>query len=267
VNLIDDAASSAWACPEGKIANNVFVFEMVAPAALSAFEFDTGAVDGDGRGAKDVIVEVSPISKEAGFERVLQVSLADKQNAQRFPALKSVQGTWVRLTIVNNHGDEKWTELCGFRGQGLKLAPPPPGAVSGTYGTNYGNFHIRQQGTAITGCYEHDDGLFTGTMEGRIAKLTWTQGGGSSRGPAIFVFTPDSKSFRGYWWYTTDKDRPVDGDWTGTRISGDVGGCPHWSGSVGGELKKDLAATGRALTYDKAGIYRGTIGNGYRSLE
>jgi len=249
VNLIDDAPGSGWACPEGKIANNAFVFEMVAPATISAFEFDTGGIDGDGRGAKDVVVEMSAVSKDAGFEQVLQASLADRKDGQRFAASKSVQGSWVRLTIVNNHGDAAYTELMGFRGYGVKLATQPMGAISGTYQTSYNNFHIRQQGTAIMGCYEHDEGLFSGTVEGRVAKLTWTQGGGKSHGPALFVFMPDGKSFRGYWWYDTDKNKAVDGEWSGTRISAEVGGCPHWSGSVEGELKKDLAGTGRARLY------------------
>jgi hypothetical protein len=249
VNLLDDAPGSGWVCPEGKIANNVFVFEMVGPATIGAFEFDTAGIDGDGRGAKDVIVEVSAVSKDAGFEPVLQASLAERKDGQRFPASESVQGRWVRLTLVNNHGDAAWTELIGFRGYGAKPGTQPMGAVTGTYETSFNKFHMRQQGTAITGCYEHDEGLFNGTLEGRVAKLTWIEWGGKNQGPALFVFTPDGKSFRGYWWHDTDKGRPVDGEWSGTRISGEVGGCAHWAGSVGGELKKDLAAMGRARLY------------------
>jgi outer membrane protein OmpA-like peptidoglycan-associated protein len=82
-----------------------------------------------------------------------------------------------------------------------------------------------------------------------VAKLTWNQNKGKSHGPAVFVFVPDGKSFRGYWWYDTDRGKQADGDWLGTRASNDVGTCPHWSGSVGGELKKELASTGRARLY------------------
>jgi outer membrane protein OmpA-like peptidoglycan-associated protein len=249
VNLLDDAASTGWACPDGKIANNAFVFAMVAPATLTAFEFDTAGIDTDNSGAKDVIVEVSPTSQDAGFVPVLRATLEDRKNAQRFAAAKKVEGRWVRLTLVNNHGAEKWTELMGFRGYGVKAPPAPPVSINGTYHTSYNDFHLRHQGTAITGCYEYNEGLFDGTVEGRVAKLTWSEGGGSSHGPAVFVFAPDGASFTGYWWHDTDKDRGVDGEWSGSRTSDAVGGCPHWSGSVGGELKKDLAATGRARLY------------------
>ena len=197
-NLLDDTPRSGWCCPNGQPANNVFVFEMVAPAALAAFEFDTSAVDGNGRGAKDVVIEVSAVSQAEGFEPVLKASLADRQDGQRFPAAATVTGTWVRLTIINNHGDADYAELMGFRGYGVKPAVTPfADPISGTYKTNYNDFHIRQQGTAITGCYEHNQGLFTGTMEGRVMKLTWTEAGGTKTGPAVFVYSAGRHEFPG----------------------------------------------------------------------
>jgi outer membrane protein OmpA-like peptidoglycan-associated protein len=250
VNMLDDSPSSAWCSANGHPSDNVFVFEMLAPATIDAFEFDC-TVDGPGRGAKDLIVEVSAGSRDAGFERVLQASLAEGKVGQRFTAARKVPGRWVRLTLVNNHGDPKYSELGGFRGYGLKPTAPPAAmaAITGTYSTNYNAFHLRQQGTAISGCYEHAEGLFEGMIEGRLAKITWNEAGGTKRGPAVFVFAPDGTSFQGYWWRDSDKGRKVDGNWTGKRVGGETGSCPHWSGSVGGELQKDLATTGRARLY------------------
>lgn len=247
--VLDDSPRSGWASPKGRTTGAVFVFELPVPGAPARFEFDTASIDGDGRGAKDVLVEVSATSKDAGFETVLKASLADRKDGQAFPASKKVQGRFVRLTVANNHGDAEYTELMGFRALGARGAAPAAAQVVGTFETNYSPFHLRQQGTAISGCYEHDEGLFTGTMEGRVAKLTWTQDGGRRKGPAVFVFAPDGKSFRGTWWYDTDKAKAPDGDWNGTRSSADVGSCPHWSGSVGGQLRKELATSGRARLY------------------
>ncbi len=249
VNMIDDAPGSGWAPPQGRVADNVFVFEMAAPAGISAFEFDTAGIDGNGRGAKDVVVEVSTLSKDSGFQQVLRAALEDRKDGQRFAAAKVVQGRWVRLTLLDNHGARDWTELMGFRGYGTKPSAPAMAPITGTYRTSYKDFHVRQQGTAITGCYEFDKGLFDGTLEGRVAKLAWNEGDGNKRGPAVLVFSPDGRSFRGYWWYDTDKARAVDGQWNGERTADQIGGCPHWSGSVGGEIKKDLVATGRARVY------------------
>lgn len=138
----------------------------------------------------------------------------------------------------------EWMELMGFRGFGTSRPQPPVGAISGTCHTDYNDFHLRQQGTALTGCYEYNEGLFDGTVEGRVLKLTWTEG--TRTGPAVFVFSADGASFRGFWWHGTDKGRPPDGTWAGTRASNTIGTCPHWSGSVSGELHKNLATSGRA---------------------
>jgi outer membrane protein OmpA-like peptidoglycan-associated protein len=247
-NLLDDSGSSGFACEDGHVAGNVFVFELVAPATISAFEFDTAGIDGDNRGARDVTVEVSATSKDAGFRQVLKATLADRRDGQRFPAQTSAEGTWVRLTIANNHGDEQWTELMGFRGYGTQHPARPIADLSGTYHTDYNDFHLRQQGTALTGCYEYNEGLFDGTVEGRVMKLTWRETGNGS-GPAVLVFAPDGASFRGYWWRDTDHGRAPNGTWDGTRASATVGSCPHWSGSVSGELHRGLAASGRVRLY------------------
>ena len=258
INLLDDAPGSGWACEGGKIAGNAFVFELLAPATLTAFEFDAAGIDTEGAGARNVTVEVSTTSGEAGFLPVLRATLAAGKDGQRFAAQARVAGRFVRLTILDNHGAAEWTELFGFRGYGTPPAAEPIPSISGTYDTNYNQFHLRQQGTALTGCYEYNEGLFDGAIEGRVMRLTWAEG--DSRGPAVFVFAPDGRSFRGIWWHGTDKGTPPAGEWNGTRVSAAVGGCPHWSGSVSGELRKGLAATGRVRLYgilfdtDKAAI-------------
>ena len=92
VALLDDSPETGWACPEGKIADNVFVFEMAAEATIERFEFDAKAVDEDGAGAKDVVVEVSTTSKSDGFTPVLQATLAAGRDRQSFDAAKPVAG-------------------------------------------------------------------------------------------------------------------------------------------------------------------------------
>ena len=223
---------------------------MVAHAVLERFEFDNAGIDEEGAGAKDVAVEVSAAGKATGFETVLQATLAAKADGQAFKASKAVNGRWVRLTIKNNHGNSSWTELLGFRGVGAK--PPqlaPQGDISGTYDTSYSKFHIRQQGTALLGCYESNDGLLDGAIEGRVMKITWRENQGKSIGPAVMVFAVDGKSFRGYWWHKDGEDGDPHGRWDGEKIGAQVGGCPHWSGSLGGEMKKQLAGEGRVRVY------------------
>lgn len=245
--LLDENPASGWACPEGQVAGNVFVFEMPTEATLHRFEFDTAAIDEEGAGAREVTVEVSAVSATQGFAEVLRVALAAKADRQRFPAVRRMPARWVRLTIHSNHGNESWTELFSFRGFGPRPAPPPFPPISGTYETSYSAFHVRQQGSALAGCYEYNEGLLTGSIEGRVMKLTWREG--TSEGPAVMVFAPDGSSFRGFWWNAGNEMREPDGSWDGKRVSESVGSCPHWSGSVGGDVERSLAAAGRARVY------------------
>jgi len=246
--LLDESPASGWACEKGRIANNIFVFEMIHAAEIESFEFDSASVDTVGAGAREITVEISPAAQDRGFETILQATLAAKADKQAFKAQKKVKGRWVRLAIQNNHGAAVWTELFSFRGYGLKPAVPGPlDNISGTYDTKYSKFHIRQQGTALVGCYEFHEGLLDGAIEGRLMKLTWREGKNS--GPVVMVFNPDGKSFRGYWWRQGQERMQPGGTWDGSKTSSQVGGCPHWSGSLGGELKKQLASEGRVKVY------------------
>ena len=246
--LLDENPESGWACEEGKIKNNIFVFEMVNPAVIERFEFDNNSVDSEGAGAKDVTVEVSTQSKNVGFEVVLKASLANKKDRQKFNALKLIGARWIRLTIHSNQGSDAWTELLSFRGYGEKPAIGSPlENISGTYDTDYSKFHVRQQGTALVGCYEYSEGLLDGLIEGRVMKITWREG--ENRGPAVMVFNPDGKRFRGYFWHDGQEKSAPAGEWNGKKVNSQVGGCLHWAGSLGGELKKQLSDQKRARLY------------------
>jgi outer membrane protein OmpA-like peptidoglycan-associated protein len=249
--LLDDSPESGWACETGNTKNNVFVFELIAPAVIERFEFDNAHVDTDGTGAKEITVDVSSTSPNAGFETVLKATLKDRTDRQGFPAIKAISGRWLRLTVHGNYGNESWTELFAFRGYGVKpKVPAPLENISGTYDSSYSKFHVRQQGTALGGCYEFDGGLLSGAIEGRLMKITWQESGGpDDRGPAVMVFAADGKSFRGYWWHLGNEKKAPDGEWEGKKLSNAVGGCPHWSGSLGGEVKKKLLSEGRARVY------------------
>ncbi|MEZ4601380.1 MAG: OmpA family protein [Syntrophotaleaceae bacterium] len=246
-SMLDESSETGWACESGKINGNVFVFEMPEAATLERFEFDTAAIDTEKSGAKDILVEVSATSVQGGFKPVLKATLAEKADAQIFPATHKEPARWVRLTIHNNYGSEEYTELFAFRGFGEKPVPKFQDKISGTYDSSYSQFHVLQQGTALSGCYEYGEGLMEGAIEGRVMKLTWREG--ENYGPAVMVFAPDGKSFKGYYWREGSEKGAPSGNWDGKKVSAVVGGCPHWAGSVGGELEKKLGSEKRARLY------------------
>jgi hypothetical protein len=133
--MIDERSESGWASPKGKTQNHVAVIELAERTLLKRIEFDTGNIDGEGRGTKDVLVEISDEGPGKGFKKIAEISLADKEDGQSFE-VDEVAGRWVRLTIKNNHGAADYTELMDFRGYGSQLAQTPFPDASGTYGTN-----------------------------------------------------------------------------------------------------------------------------------
>ena len=246
MQMLDELPNTGWASPEGVLTPALTVIALPERTLLKQLEFDTGSTDGENRGAKDVLVEVSDTSAKDGFKTVAQVSLKDKTDRQKFPVSAEVPGRWVRLTIKNNHGAKDYIELMDFRAYGTQLTHTPFPDVSGTYETDFGDFHLRQQGTSVTGCYEHDEGVLDGGIEGRIMKITWRESG-DDKGPAIMVFSPDGKQMFGLWW--REGDTGGGGQWNGKKKTNTVGTCPHWSGGAQEQMTKDLQDLGRARIY------------------
>jgi outer membrane protein OmpA-like peptidoglycan-associated protein len=245
--ILDERPESGWASAKGVILNNVFVIELAEKTILKRLEFDTANIDGDGRGAKDIIAEISNDGPSSGFKEIAALSLVDRKDRQSFPVKAEVSGCWLRLTIKNNHGSSEYTELMDFRGYGQQLTRTNLPDVSGTYRTNYNDFHLRQQGTAITGCYEYDEGILNGGIEGRIMKFTWRQKV-IGQGPAIMVFTSDGKKFFGLWWHE-GSENTTGTVWNGAWKAPEVGSCPHWAGGAQEQMTKDLAELGRVRVY------------------
>lgn len=245
--ILDERPNSGWATPEGVVTPQVMVIALPERTVLQKLEFDTASTDGDdGRSAKDVTVEVSDQSAKEGFQKIADVSLKDRADGQRFPVTAEVPGRWVRLTVKNNHGSKQYIELMDFRATGKQLTHTPFPDVSGTYETNFGDFHLQQQGTSVSGCYEHDEGVLTGGIEGRIMKFTWHEAG-DDQGPAVMVFSPDRQQLFGLWWHQGDNG--AGSWWNGTRKSDTVGTCPHWAGGPQQQMARDLATTGRTRLY------------------
>ena len=243
--IIDENPQTGWCCPEGEILNNVLVIELAEETVLNHLEFDTGYVDTNGSGAKDIMVELSDEGPTEGFMEIASVSLVNQEDNQSFPVTVDKSGKWLRLTIKNNHGSTEYTELMDFRAFGKQLTKTPLPDVSGTYETNYNDFHLRQQGTSVTGCYEWDEGVLNGGIEDRIMKFTWREPG--QIGPAIMVFTSDGEKFFGLWWYEGQENAA--GTWDGMKKSQEVGGCPHWTGGVQEQMTKELLEFGRVRLY------------------
>ncbi|MEP6903032.1 MAG: OmpA family protein [Actinomycetota bacterium] len=253
-NAIDESASSGWASPKEKITNHSFVIEMPEKTNLKTLSFDTASTDGEQRGAKEITIEISDTNADSGFQEIARVSLKDKTDNQRFPVSKEIAGRFVRVSFGKNQGSTEFIELMEIRGFGEQLTKTPLSNASGTYESDYGDFHIKQEGNSVIGCYEHQNGLLKGGIEDRVMKLNWSEDSDYS-GPAVIVFTADGKKMVGLWWDKTADILTTPGNqWNGTKKSNDVGSCPNLpnlskSNAAQTQLADDLKQKGRATVY------------------
>ena len=245
--MIDEIPTTGWASAKGQTKDNAVVIALPEKIELSHVIFDTGSIDGPGRGANNVTIAMSDQNAFGGFQDVASVTLADGRDNQVFPIGNKGAGRWLRLTIRDNHGDPDFTELMEVRILGNKLTETPARDISGTYATEYGDMHIKQEGTFVAGCYEHDEGLIFGGIEGRVLKVSWRESD-EDAGPAIMVFSPHGKRMNGLWWFE-GRQSAKPGFWDGDKITDEVGKCAHWSGDVGAEIIRDLEELGRARVY------------------
>ncbi|HTD23197.1 MAG TPA: OmpA family protein [Terriglobales bacterium] len=254
--LLDENPRSKWATARGTTSPQTIVIALPEKTLLKTIAFDNQSTDSQftGCGAKDISVEMSDASENDGFQKIAEVSLKEGTDDQRFPVSAEVPGRWVRLTVKNNHSSDpdNTIELNEFRAYGTQLTHTPMPDLSGTYDFDFtGGFHVKQEGTFLTGCYESREGLIKGGVEGHIGKFTWFEKSGyeiKEMGSAIMVLPPDGKQAIGVWWegMNTDNSERI---LIGPKKSSDIGSCAHWAGGLEQQLIKDLEQFGRARVY------------------
>ena len=248
--LLDELPNTGWATKAGDLSPKIFVFELADKSEITSLAFDTAQVENRGRGAKDLMVEISD-RKDGGFTEIAKPSLAPVKDHQKFVLKTPATGRYLRLTVLNNWGDDKYMEVMDIFAYGKPLGSRALPNNSGTFSSDYGKFRMLQTGATVNGCYEHANGLIeNGGFDGRVLRFTWTEGdvtGNRHGGPAMLIFSDDGKSFTGYWWSEGNTKGSPSGDWRGTRVSSDVGSCPHWK--PGNGIVDQLKSEGRARLY------------------
>jgi len=250
-SLLDELPNTGWATKSGDLTPKVFVFEMTEKSSITSLAFDTAQVETPGRAAKDVKVEIGD-SRDGAYTVIATPSLAQAKDHQKFVLKTPGTGRYLRLTVLNNWGDAQYMEMMNVYAYGKPLVKRALPDNTGTFSSSYGNFRMQQTGSAVNGCYEHDNGLIeNGGFEGRVLRFTWTEGevaGPRQGGPAMLIFSDDGQSFTGYWWHDGDKGAPS-GGWIGKRVAKVVGSCPHWKPGTGNGVVDQLKSEGRARLY------------------
>jgi F5/8 type C domain len=156
--LLDELPNTGWATKSGDLTPKVFVFELADKSEITSLAFDTAHVENRGRGAKELKVEISD-RKDGAFTQIATPSLAALQDHQKFALKTPASGRYLKLTVLNNWGDDKYMELMDVYAYGKPLVKRTLPDNSGTFTSDYGNFRMQQTGATVNGCYEHSNGL------------------------------------------------------------------------------------------------------------
>jgi outer membrane protein OmpA-like peptidoglycan-associated protein len=247
--ITDENPATGWASVKGAAGPFAIVISLPERSEIHSLEFDTASTENAARAARDIDVSMSDLSASDGFATVATVSLKSGADKQAFALPKAGSGRWIKLTITTNHGDPDYTELMEVRAFGKQLTQTPvPTNLSGTYHSDaFGDFHLQQDGAALSGCYEHKSGLVQGGAEAHLMRLTWREVDNS--GPAIMVVARDGQHFVGWW--ATQGSSGWHTDWDLKKISENVGSCPNWNpkGASSNLVATELAAAGRVRLY------------------
>ena len=249
--MFDDDPNTGWSSPDGKF-NMPTVVEMADRAVIKQLEFDEAKIAYDGRLPKKVLIEVSDTSATAGFKPIAEVSITEMKDGLTFPVQSEVPGRYVRLTVTEPASDAKIAQIMELRAFGDRLTHNPPPNVTGDYEMrDTTHMHLRQDGTAVTGCYEHASEPLEGGMEGRVLKFKYAVGENGS-GPAVLVFSDDGHVFGG-WWRTDNKEieHPSLSPLEAKRVSTDPGktACPQWSKPPAEEMAEELKKQKKLILY------------------
>src|ERR1700756_2095004 len=223
--MLDESATHDWVSAEGRATNLAFVIELAERSTIDHVEFDTASSELDTHAPKDLTVELSDTSADAGFKPIAKLTLKAKEDGQSFPADASVQGRWVRLTVLTNYGGGG-TQIGEFRAFGKKLTNTPLPNVTGAYTTTlFEKVNLTQNGASVTGCYTQGVEPLDGGIEGHVLRFTLHTD--VDKGPGLIVFPPDGKTiFGGYWKTNGVEEHPPFTAFDGKRVGDKPEACP-----------------------------------------
>lgn len=169
------------------------VFQLAEPYDLHRLEaVNSFEEDGyPGISTRRLRLEHGP-SHEGPWTPVTEVELAKGTKPQgfAFPPVKNVR--YLRVTFLENYGEERWWNLAELAVYGRRVAERGAADFSGTWETTYGFMHLTQEGERVYGCYGSEGAnLVDGVVDGQSFYGSYTEG--NTVGPMSFVMTVEGE--------------------------------------------------------------------------
>jgi hypothetical protein len=199
--LLDESSLLGWSSAANTRFPYRFVFELAEDFLLEKLYFDTqGQKELKGNCAHEVQVEVSSQGPDKGFSNFGFFTL--KEYAVTEFKIKPTKARWVRLSILSNYGNAKYTQLQEFKVFG-NFAETNYSAsnIVGLWDTNFDWLSINSnQNEYIYGCYKWEEGeLYSSLISRRTFHFKWTQKGDGLKGWAILTVNKEGTYLSGIW--------------------------------------------------------------------
>jgi hypothetical protein len=199
--LLDESSLLGWSSAANTRFPYRFVFELAEDFLLEKLYFDTqGQKELKGNCAHEVQVEVSSQGPDKGFSNFGFFTL--KEYAVTEFKIKPTKARWVRLSILSNYGNAKYTQLQEFKAFG-NFAETNYSAsnIVGLWDTNFDWLSINSnQNEYIYGCYKWEEGeLYSSLISRRTFHFKWTQKGDGLKGWAILTVNKEGTYLSGIW--------------------------------------------------------------------
>jgi outer membrane protein OmpA-like peptidoglycan-associated protein len=244
--LTDGNKKEGWSSRPGEPIGATFVYELDSDAEPVTLRLVNakGAV-----AARSVEVWGAPVTGE--FEK-LGAFEASKGAEQEFPLIAPKHPVRrVKVVLNSNWGDSKTTEVMEVDVLGKKGAAPTVDMSGLYYSPLWKGLRLTQSpgSSYLEGCYDHDDGTFSGDVEGRVARVQWgellVKGKPHYTGSATFVVGSDGR-VRGV--YYVKGDLLPRGTWDLERIGEAAEQAPECT-PPSSSLAEQLKRQGRLALY------------------
>lgn len=253
--IIDGSNLKGWSSTEGYDEPMEFVFELSEECIIEKFGFNNECEKNyPGICAKKIKVEISTTSPVADYKTVLSDKLEEFAPTKYFE-IEPTEARWIKVTILSNHGFEKFTELMEIEAWGKYIVDDiKSNNLTGDWTSTWGTVSIRQKGSSIKGCYAYRNGIIKNAgMDRRILNFTWVEDEGKRpAGKAILVVNEEGTRLNGIWCYGEDLSEY--GTWVFKRKGEKPTRCyqkPEVEKDTvkQNQLKEEIEATGKLTVY------------------
>lgn len=194
-------------------------------------------------------------SPKGPWKKLGEGTLKRGAKPQAVPLTRVKGARYLRVTLLENHGEESWWSLAELSVYGRRSQPREV-RFTGAWATPYGELVLTQEGQRVTGCYgtgKVGNTTVEGTVEGPILFGTYVEKATGaeetqSRGTLAFALTAEGE-LSGVWGSdVTGKDRTA--RWDGTPLPQARLTCEKPEKELGAELAKRGRVVLRGILFD-----------------